>query len=71
MVERVATHQCCADEDAQVFDNFVLTVEVLQLLWSYAVFEFEVAFHASHIAVLFCHSIAKLQKKLVVCHTGW
>ncbi len=43
MVQRVAPHEGGLDEDAQVFDDLLLPGEVLQLLRSDLIFEFEIA----------------------------
>lgn len=43
MVERIAAHQRRFDEDAEIFDDFVLAGEISEFLRADFIFEFEIA----------------------------
>ncbi|UKI18721.1 MAG: hypothetical protein L6V80_00120 [Bacteroidales bacterium] len=51
MVERLAAHECRLDEDLQVVDDLVLSGECLQILWTDAVLELQIALYVSHVSV--------------------
>jgi hypothetical protein len=47
VVKRIAAHEGRLDEDAQVFDDLLLSGEILQLLRADFIFEFEIALYVS------------------------
>ena len=49
MIQGVAPHEGCLDEDAQVFDDLVLPGEVVEFPGADLIFEFQVAFYVSDI----------------------